>query len=252
MNNKKLYNEIIERAKMRGLNKKLLDGYFEKHHIIPKCLGGLDDDSNYVLLTAKEHFICHHLLWRSNRNNMNLFWAFKAMAFWKGSNTNKRNDLMLTSKQYEELRKKHNKNISERMSARTVSKQTRQKLKDFNFGKHLTEETKQKISMAHKQIIHTEEWNQKVSAALKGKSKSYEHKEKNRIAHIGKKHSDETNAKKGSKGSTNPSAKKCKINNIEFGCLKDAVKYANEILLIPKKRVYKMFDDINEINFVKC
>ena len=138
------------------------------------------------------------------------------------------------------------------MKGRSVSEETKMKIKEARSRQIITDETKQKISIAHKQIIHTEEWNQKVSASLKGKSKSYEHKEKNRIAHIGKKYSDETNAKKGSKGSTNPSAIKCKINNMGFGCLKDAVKYANEVLLIPKKRVYKMFNDINETNFVKC
>jgi hypothetical protein len=37
-------------------------GYIEKHHIIPKSLGGSNDVSNLVCLTAKEHFICHLLL----------------------------------------------------------------------------------------------------------------------------------------------------------------------------------------------
>jgi hypothetical protein len=37
-------------------------GYFEKHHIIPKCLGGTNDALNIVCLTAREHFICHILL----------------------------------------------------------------------------------------------------------------------------------------------------------------------------------------------
>ena len=37
-------------------------GYFENHHIIPRSFGGSDDKDNLVLLTAKEHFICHFLL----------------------------------------------------------------------------------------------------------------------------------------------------------------------------------------------
>lgn len=36
--------------------------YTELHHIIPKCLGGSDDNSNLVNLTAREHFIAHKLL----------------------------------------------------------------------------------------------------------------------------------------------------------------------------------------------
>jgi len=36
--------------------------YIEKHHIIPKSLGGNNEPENLVCLTAKEHFICHLLL----------------------------------------------------------------------------------------------------------------------------------------------------------------------------------------------
>ena len=59
MDYKKTYNKIIENRKM----KPLLDSeYGEKHHIIPRSLGGVDDDSNLVKLSAREHFICHALL----------------------------------------------------------------------------------------------------------------------------------------------------------------------------------------------
>jgi len=52
------YKNIIANAQSR-VN---LDVYFETHHIIPKSLGGSNDPSNLVKLTAKEHFICHLLL----------------------------------------------------------------------------------------------------------------------------------------------------------------------------------------------
>jgi hypothetical protein len=51
------YYSIIERAKSR-----VIEGYTERHHIIPKSMGGSDDSSNLVDLTAREHFICHLLL----------------------------------------------------------------------------------------------------------------------------------------------------------------------------------------------
>ena len=54
----KWYNNIIAKSSQR-VN---LSGYFEKHHIIPKSLGGSNDKSNLVYLTAKEHFVCHMLL----------------------------------------------------------------------------------------------------------------------------------------------------------------------------------------------
>jgi hypothetical protein len=37
-------------------------GYFEKHHILPKSLGGSNAQSNLASLTAREHYICHLLL----------------------------------------------------------------------------------------------------------------------------------------------------------------------------------------------
>jgi hypothetical protein len=52
------YNNIIATAIARVNH----IGYFEKHHIIPKSLGGTNDPINIVKLTAKEHFVCHMLL----------------------------------------------------------------------------------------------------------------------------------------------------------------------------------------------
>lgn len=51
------YYSIINRANARSVS-----GYTEKHHIIPKSLGGSNNPSNLVSLTAREHFICHMLL----------------------------------------------------------------------------------------------------------------------------------------------------------------------------------------------
>ena len=53
------YNNIIQRAQSRVLS---TDTYTEKHHIIPRSLGGDDLTSNLVRLTAREHFVCHLLL----------------------------------------------------------------------------------------------------------------------------------------------------------------------------------------------
>ena len=37
-------------------------GYIEKHHIIPKCMGGSNNLTNLVKLSARQHFVCHLLL----------------------------------------------------------------------------------------------------------------------------------------------------------------------------------------------
>ncbi len=55
----KWYNNIILTAKARSL---LKIGYSEKHHIIPKSLGGNNSKDNIVALTAREHYVCHLLL----------------------------------------------------------------------------------------------------------------------------------------------------------------------------------------------
>lgn len=68
----KHYNLLVSDRKLRGIDKTKLSGYYELHHIVPRCLGGSDDTSNLVLLTAREHYIAHVLLSKSNPNNVGL------------------------------------------------------------------------------------------------------------------------------------------------------------------------------------
>ena len=42
--------------------------YFESHHITPKWLNGSNQKDNLVLLTAKEHYLAHLLLWKYYRD----------------------------------------------------------------------------------------------------------------------------------------------------------------------------------------
>lgn len=58
-NNKytKTYFSLINRSKSR-----VIEGYTENHHVVPKSLGGSDDPDNLVKLTPKEHYLCHALL----------------------------------------------------------------------------------------------------------------------------------------------------------------------------------------------
>lgn len=53
-----IYERLIAKARVRVCP----DGYVERHHVLPKALGGSDDSSNLVALTAKEHFLAHVLL----------------------------------------------------------------------------------------------------------------------------------------------------------------------------------------------
>jgi 5-methylcytosine-specific restriction endonuclease McrA len=72
MNYQKIYDAIIEKARLRDK----FEGYYEKHHIIPRSLGGLDTQENLVKLIFKEHFICHRLLTRIYSNEVKMHYAF--------------------------------------------------------------------------------------------------------------------------------------------------------------------------------
>lgn len=69
----KYYLLIIEKAKAENRKKLKKDNlnyiYYENHHILPKSIFPEYKDLKYnpwngILLTAKEHFICHALIWK--------------------------------------------------------------------------------------------------------------------------------------------------------------------------------------------
>lgn len=73
-----LYYKIISLAKIRDHKKQPRDGY-QTHHIIPKSLGGSNDKSNLVVLTYKEHRVCHRLLIGMTQGNARykMMYAYK-------------------------------------------------------------------------------------------------------------------------------------------------------------------------------
>ena len=58
--------------------------YYERHHIIPKCLGGSNKKENLVYLTAREHYIAHWLLYRIRPHSNGVSFAFWKMSFGGG------------------------------------------------------------------------------------------------------------------------------------------------------------------------
>ena len=74
MDYKRIYDQIIAAAKIRKAV-----GYVEKHHIVPKCLGGDNSVNNLVALTPKEHYVCHRLLCEMYPKNKKLLYALSAM-----------------------------------------------------------------------------------------------------------------------------------------------------------------------------
>ncbi len=105
MNYTNHYNKLIIRAKSRNLN-----GYKEKHHVIPKCIGGSDKKSNLVELTAEEHYLAHQLLLKMFPDNIKLVYAAIMMSC-GSKNTDRSNN-----KIYGWLKRKYSLIISEAQS----------------------------------------------------------------------------------------------------------------------------------------
>ena len=70
------YYRIVENRKVYPLS-----GYVERHHIIPKSLGGNNKKENLILLSAREHFICHRLLVKmtTGKDKMKMAYAIRMM-----------------------------------------------------------------------------------------------------------------------------------------------------------------------------
>lgn len=117
MDYKAIYYKIIENAKKETENGNRCIGYFEKHHILPKSLGGSNDEENLIRLTAREHFICHWLLVKMydkgtiERNKM-------LCALWRMNNNGApdQKEHYINARAYEKLRIEFAKNISKLMS----------------------------------------------------------------------------------------------------------------------------------------
>lgn len=146
-----MYDQIVERAKNR-----VLEGYGEKHHIVPRSEGGRDNEENIVNLSAREHFICHWLLHRMDTSIRSRAVSFWLMARNTGSSKQNRTQLV-SSRAYEEARKA----FSESMKGENSPL----------YGTTMSEEVKEKIRKKVKGFKHSDEAKRKVSERLKGRPK---------------------------------------------------------------------------------
>ena len=174
------------------------DEYHERHHIVPKCLDGGNEEENLIDLFAREHFIAHKLLAKENPENKSLAYAWTMMAWAKNEDQER---YQVTPEEYEEAKISLSKLVSERVfSEETIEKMRRAKVGVFDgennpmYGKHHTQETRNRISAKR----------QGKPAHNKGKSMSENTKQKLREQKTGKKYSDEVNKKKGLPGEKNP------------------------------------------------
>lgn len=99
--------------------------YYEKHHIIPQSLGGTET----VLLTAKEHFICHLLLCKMTvgQAKHKMINALIKMAYAKS-----RGQQRYVSRTYCIIKKLISEKNSEMFKGKPLSLETRSKMKGVN------------------------------------------------------------------------------------------------------------------------
>lgn len=132
MGYKEFIQDILDTRGRFGISK---DEYKERHHIIPKCLGGSNEEYNLIDLYAQEHYIAHQMLSEENPSCNALSYALWNMANMQGSSGKR---YKLTAKEYEEVRK----NVLQRFKSENNPMFGKQ---GAMFGKHHSEETKEKI-----------------------------------------------------------------------------------------------------------
>lgn len=193
----KVYLALIEHCKEMEKIGYPEGTYTEKHHILPKCMGGTNDKSNLVRMPAREHIMAHILLMFIFPNYYKL--AFAACVTLYGNKNSKSSreiavnkfSTKLVAKVKEEANKsrklegvskkvlefnktrlgiplseEHKKRVSESLKGRVFSKEHRKHLSEANTGTHLTEESKEKISNTHKGIPLTTETKRKIRETI--------------------------------------------------------------------------------------
>lgn len=197
------YQSLIKSRQNRVLSS---DEYTEKHHIIPRSLGGSDTADNLITLTAREHFIAHLLLARiySGNAGMKMVHALRRMLTGNNRYTpNSRTYSVIRKLSMEKCSGMHNPMFGRTGEShpnfgkydQIWTEELRQKVGASSKGRKWTPEQREKLVQSHKEKWADPEFKQKMSAVHRGRPKSEEHKEKIRQALKGRVFSDETRAK---------------------------------------------------------
>lgn len=147
MDYQNIHDQIISRAKSREKP----DCYCERHHIIPRSMGGADDDSNLVFLTAREHFLIHWIL-KKIHNNKEMIFAFFKMTHQVGNGRTR-----YTSHSFKYAKEALGKWISENRSGENHPFYGMLGESHPHFGMKRKKSTREKISIAAKERFKTQE-----------------------------------------------------------------------------------------------
>lgn len=158
------------------------DEYHERHHIVPKSIGGTNNEENLIDLYAREHYEAHRLLALENPDNDKLVYAWWMMSHMSEAH---QRDYELTAEEYEEARKAFSKSMSGENHpmygvhrfGEAAPMYGRRGKDNPNYGSHRTEEQKKRLSEAklgEKNPNYgkdfSEEWKRKISAATTGEN----------------------------------------------------------------------------------
>jgi len=199
------------------------NGELECHHILPRSLGGLNEHENLVLLTPREHYIAHWLLYKMHigKERAKMAYAFFMMS---RNNPSQRRDI--SSRQYERAKQAMSVSCSgenhpgfgkqlwsDEQKAAISKRQTgannsmygkepwnkgkklpplslarRMAISEFHTGRKHTDKTKEKISNTHKGKAKSDEHKERLSESLRGNVRTKESIEKTAEALRGRTH----------------------------------------------------------------
>lgn len=181
------YERLIARGKTRTPT-----GYSERHHIVPRCMGGSNKKDNIVRLTGEEHYIAHQLLVKIHPSVSHLASAAVFMAIRCSNN-----------KAYGWLRRRSAKATSASMMGnkswlgKTHTEEWKEARRKEMLGKKMPRAGVEKLAASKRCRPLSAEHRAKISAANRGKVRSPEQRAKYAASHIGLKISPAAGAKIG-------------------------------------------------------
>ncbi len=229
-----IYFNIVNHPRVASRRKS--DSYYERHHIIPRCLGGDNSVANLVLLTAREHFLCHYLLTKMSREPK-LVYALHRMTHSGDMHQRYHSRLYATARERfgEAIADLHRKRFEHDPSlrktagnywrGRTRPSETRAKISAAQIGRKVSPETRAAISKANKG---------RPNNVLRGQPKTIEHKQAL------------SNAKKGKPGNnrqwweiTTPSGKVVATQDRKTFCADHQLNFDSVKTMTQKGPLYK-------------
>lgn len=163
------YFSIIKKAKSESRSKKI--GYFENHHIMPECLGGKKTKENMVLLTAREHIVCHRLLIRmfdrSTQPWCSMVFAFKRMIDFGSKNQTRAG--VVKTRHIAERKAFHARALSIAMTGKRHTEASKAKMSLKKKDIPLNAEHRVNIGLSVSKILNTPEMKQKLSEQRTGR-----------------------------------------------------------------------------------